>query len=113
MFENSDEVGAYTIPLLVYHPCLIFFGGVFSPRFAHWVTVKQEEGEVVGAVIKKGAEKKKEGEEKEEEEEVNKETEESEEIISTQLTSKEGSEESISVNDGSISVVIGDRDNSV
>jgi hypothetical protein len=49
MFAGSSEVGAYTIPLLVYHPTMILFGGIFCPIFARMVDAeKQEKGTAEG-----------------------------------------------------------------
>ena len=43
IYSNSDNLGPYTIPLLIYHPLQIVFGSFMTPRLSRMVTAAQEQ----------------------------------------------------------------------
>jgi solute carrier family 10 (sodium/bile acid cotransporter), member 7 len=45
IFEDNPSIGFFTLPLLLYHPCLMLFGSMFLPYFRSLV---EEEGDIDG-----------------------------------------------------------------
>jgi sodium/bile acid cotransporter 7 len=42
MYETNPNLGVYTIPLLIYHPCLIFFGSLLLPKFKKMIQMEDQ-----------------------------------------------------------------------
>ena len=47
IYDEYENVGLYTLPLLIYHPAQIIFGAYISPKLAKMVAESKEEETVV------------------------------------------------------------------